>query len=581
MATTRAAFSRRAELSPGSRGLGDLKNDAAGSLIMNRKHSSWYQQDTHNRTAQQQPFGQRKVPQAGQSSYVPDKRGAKTQTQLPPRNSSLKRKRKDAIEDATPIVGHKKRSQALLASDTEGRNVEVSAVEESDPIEYWRREGRWPRQLFEIDDKTRAYIARDLNEERWLRDFFIPNMEQAKHGLGHIPSILARERSSSSVRRKKSDAGSSADTSTPSDQKPRESKSSVYIHPGFPTLLQTYGSFLKKDREGIAKESKATCQSLFEAVQPCPVDSLFSDDLFESTCEEVQDRNEAKVIQDIARLIVPSARHLAIHGAKHLDCLTESVNEGWNNSIPLLKPRPQPDYAVGFGRSAFTDEQLARLAPFIGKLTDTSMFIATFYMYFPFLTCEVKCGAAALDIADRQNAHSMTLAVRGIVELFRLVKREKELNRQILAFSVSHDHRNVRIYGHYPVIKGDKTSFYRHPIHEFSFVALDGKEKWTTYKFTKNVYDVWMPEHLKRICSVIDKIPADVSFEMSQQSDLQFQDTGLSQDLESYSVAQSTEDSTSLQGGASKASVSNAENNTPDTSVSQSGPFKKPRKRRM
>ena len=44
--------------------------------------------------------------------------------------------------------------------------------------------------------------------------------------------------------------------------------------------------------------------------------------------------------------------------------------------------------------------------------------MATYYMYFPFLTCEVKCGAAALDVADRQNAHSMTLAVRGIVELF-------------------------------------------------------------------------------------------------------------------------------------------------------------------
>lgn len=58
-------------------------------------------------------------------------------------------------------------------------------------------------------------------------------------------------------------------------------------------------------------------------------------------------------------------------------------------------------------------------------------------MYFPFLTCEVKCGAAALDIADRQNAHSMILAVRGVVELFRLVKREKEPHREILAFSTT------------------------------------------------------------------------------------------------------------------------------------------------
>ena len=117
--------------------------------------------------------------------------------------------------------------------------------------------------------------------------------------------------------------------------------------------------------------------------------------------------------------------------------MIESVNEGWNNSIPLTSTRPQPDYSVGFKRDAFTEDQLAKLSPFIGDFIagDQSFFMATYYMYFPFLTCEVKCGAAALDIADRQNAHSVTLAVRAIVELFRVVKREDEINRKILAFS--------------------------------------------------------------------------------------------------------------------------------------------------
>jgi hypothetical protein len=133
---------------------------------------------------------------------------------------------------------------------------------------------------------------------------------------------------------------------------------------------------------------------------------------------------------------------------------------------------------VGFRQEAFTNDQLNKIQPFVGELTDTSFFMATYYMYFPFLTCEAKCGAAALDIADRQNAHSMTLAVRGVVELFRLAKREKELHREILAFSVSHDHRTVRIYGHYPVIDGKNTTFYRHSICKFSFTELDGKEKW-------------------------------------------------------------------------------------------------------
>ena len=105
------------------------------------------------------------------------------------------------------------------------------------------------------------------------------------------------------------------------------------------------------------------------------------------------------------------------------------------------------------------------------------------------------------------------MVVRGIVELFRLVKREKELHRQILAFSISHDHSSVRIYGHYPLVDGYKTTFYRHPIHEFSL-------KWIAYKFTKNVYDIWMPTHLQRICSVIDKIPLNLNFKVSQQSEV-------------------------------------------------------------
>jgi hypothetical protein len=134
---------------------------------------------------------------------------------------------------------------------------------------------------------------------------------------------------------------------------------------------------------------------------------------------------------------------------------------------------------VGFGRSAFINDQLKKLMPFVGEVADTftSIFIATWQMYFPFLIYKVKCGAAALDIADRQNAHSITLIVRGIVELFRLIKRKKELHWEILAFLISHDHEIVRIYGHYPVINRDETTFYRHPIYKFDFTELDGKEK--------------------------------------------------------------------------------------------------------
>ncbi|KAH7378852.1 hypothetical protein BKA64DRAFT_559695, partial [Cadophora sp. MPI-SDFR-AT-0126] len=226
-------------------------------------------------------------------------------------------------------------------------------------------------------------------------------------------------------------------STTPSDQKPREAKSTPYQDARYKTILATKGSFIDESDLGITDKSKNNLQTLLSAEQQVPHDSLFRDDLFKSTCRKIQDRNETRVIRDISLLMVPSAETLATCGATNLQCLIESTNGGWNNSIPITKTRPQPDYSVGFRREAFTEDQLKRLGPFVGDLTDTSFFMATYYMYFPFLTCEVKCGAAALDIADRQNAHSMTMAVRGIVELFRFVKRENELHREILAFSTS------------------------------------------------------------------------------------------------------------------------------------------------
>merc|ERR1711939_1168276 len=234
--------------------------------------------------------------------------------------------------------------------------------------------------------------------------------------------LLARKKSSSSLRAKQSEAGSATPSSTtPSDQKPREAKSTLYTRPSYETVLATKGSFMSKFDLGITDASKRLCRTLLEAEQSVPQDTLFRDDLFDETCESVRARNEAMVVRDISPLICPSAQVLRIYGAKHLKPLNESVNEGWNSAVPFYGPRPQPDYSVGFGRSAFTNSQLEKLTPFVGEVADTftSYFMATWQMYLPFLTCEVKCGAAALDIADRQNAHSMTLAVRGTVELFR------------------------------------------------------------------------------------------------------------------------------------------------------------------
>jgi hypothetical protein len=438
-----------------------------------------------------------------------------------------------------------------------------------DPIDYWRRKGHWPEVYFKQDDKTRKDFRDDFKDDSeldpWYETYSTPN-----EGMNHL---LARKKLSSS------DA-----PTTPSDQKPREVKSTPYARPSYETVLATKGSFMDEGDLGITDTSKSFCRTLLEKDQAVPPDSLFRDDLFDNTCRKIRDRNETMVIRDIALLIVPSAQTLATYGATHLKHLTESVNEGWNSAISFYGSRPQPDYSVGFGRSAFTDDQLDKLKPFVGEIdTFASYFMATWRMYFPFLTCEVKCGTAALDIADRQNAHSMTLAVRGVVELFRLVKRENELHREILAFSISHNHRAVRIYGHYPVINGNETTFYRHPIRTFDFTELDGRDKWTAYRFTKNVYNIWIPMHLSRICSVVDELPLNINFEVSELPASEV--SGLSQVFEDQSLPQASNPAISSQArnNHSQSSLAGSHHITPDTYLSQGtqgGAFKMPKKRR-
>lgn len=304
---------------------------------------------------------------------------------------------------------------------------------------------------------------------------------------------------------------------TPGDEGPNEEKPNIwYGDARYSLLLQNYGSYMDISELGINCESKRLVRDLLSLEQPVPMGTLFDDEVFVNACRNLQGRNEARITRDISRLIVPSAEEFALDD-RTFQPLVESVHEGWDNSFAVTNPRPQPCYSVGFKREAFTEEQLNKLSLYIRDVTDggRSLFMATYYMYFPFLTYEV----GTLDIADRQNAHSMTLAVRGITELFRAANRGNDIERQIVAFSISHDHRSVRIYGHYPVITGRHTAYYRHPIHAFDITALDGRDKWTAYRFTKNLYDIHMANFFPAICAAIDDLPLDSDCDLPPPSE--------------------------------------------------------------
>lgn len=73
-------------------------------------------------------------------------------------------------------------------------------------------------------------------------------------------SLLARKKSTSSLRRK----GSESSAATPSDEKPREEKSAPYKHRRYEILLGTKGSFMRDSDAGITDESIRLYQSLLD-----------------------------------------------------------------------------------------------------------------------------------------------------------------------------------------------------------------------------------------------------------------------------------------------------------------------------
>ena len=419
-----------------------------------------------------------------------------------------------------------------------------------------------------IAESQRSHISYWAKEKDWPKEFFEAKEYFPQDSMAHLLTIT---KPMATLRRKWSESSMITST-TPSDQKPREEKCAPYRSPNYEILLEIQGSSYMRDHKlGVRDECKKLCEKLLQTKQPVPRDTIFRDDVFKITCDKLRGKNEARIIKDLTPLLVPSIEPFATLGAEHLDVAVESVNEGWNDCVPIIRPRPQPDYAAGFSRYAFSNDQLRRLQPFLGLPQDLSYFMGTRYMHFPFLTCEIKCGNAASDVADRQNAHSMTVALKGVVELFKLVNREQEVNRRILGFSFSHDDKQMRIFGHYPVIDEDTVTYWRYPIHDFVFMERSGLEKWTAYTFTKNLYDIWVAPHFKLICSAVDDVPIKQwKPAIPEPSHLLLsQSSGLSQFMEDQTFTQEA------QGRDNQSRPMDLQPMTPDTSIQSTTKRKK------
>ena len=330
--------------------------------------------------------------------------------------------------------------------------------------------------------------------------------------LPDSPQKFERMAKAPSTKRPRS-ASDASEVSLPSDTETestvsRATKNSIYKNPRYPTVMASKGSFMHESSHGPLPEERDLCKRLLVETTPPPDDPVFEPQRLLRLRTLLQDRSELRVCIDLHPRLVPSAEMLALQHPHDFENLVEGHNDRWLDAVVFYKKLPQPDRTVAYPLSSFTVAERRKL----GLVPEcASWFTTRDGMMFPFFTCEVKCGKEALAIADRANTNSMTIALRAVVELHRQAGDVMAVHRRILGFSISHDDGIVRIYAHYPEIEGEKTTYFRSSIREFSYADKDAHDRWTSYTFVRNLYTQFAPDHLQRIKEAIGRLPDPLS----------------------------------------------------------------------
>ncbi|KAI4209040.1 MAG: hypothetical protein LQ351_007988 [Letrouitia transgressa] len=418
----------------------------------------------------QQPSPSPPKPEANKSSQHPQESGA---------DQGLKRKRKRpqgpkdlTSQDQGNLISKRTRIASPDGSNKEQEEVRNTNSVNNFSIEHWRETGYWSPKYLDFN----SAMSRPLNQKRSSSS--LSYTQSVKEGLNPPQYTL-----------------------------------------GYEQVLQNAGIYMNEEPgQTISDNSQELCEVLLNSFFPPPSNNSFGGQSFLLTLNEMRNENEARVQRDITPLLVPCASLLylcdRVLQCRHLSAKIQSV---WTKVTPLAGPLPIPDYVVGLKQSAFTSDEILRLQIYSAPNKPT---IFRDGLYFPFLVCEVKCGENGLNTAQRQSMHVASVAANAIVELFQdpAVFRVKELDREILVFSISHDYEDVRIHGHYAHIEGDKITLHRHLIRILNIRDQNGKEKWTTYHIVRKIYDYFAPIHLERIRGAVAKLPVGSTFGISSSS---------------------------------------------------------------
>lgn len=389
------------------------------------------------------------------------------------RDDSLSNKQKLQFDETAP----KKNTPVTESAEKPAEELGVQEVEQKErfgPISYWASHHTWPKSFTEhnstASSNTNKKRQRKLYSSRSGKDERLRSYSQSRRD-GEVP----------------------------------EQYTAAYEQH---ILTKGLNMDLLIGEELVSEESKKLCSDLQQITQETIAPTVFPAEAIRKVINYCLNRNEAIVNRDVTSMIIPSITSLYFGGDKSLEHVIDEINADWYEQCILEGPRIRPDLAIGLFSSAFTEEEVEKLKRYTSVDNWTQI---TMHMFFPFLMGEVKCGKESLNIADRQNMHSCSVAVRALLRIeqeadkYRPEKKIASLNRQVLVFSISHDQQDARLYGHYAIIEGDKWTYYRYRIRKFDLI--DNNSLLAIHNFVRNILKSYLPKHLRRLKDSVAALP--------------------------------------------------------------------------
>lgn len=233
--------------------------------------------------------------------------------------------------------------------------------------------------------------------------------------------------------------------------------------------------------------------------------------------------NEMRLVRDITPLLAPPPENL--HKSKWfkqkrvareqnvpfqepltgLENICETLDMEWTQVEVICGPRPKPDVVMGIHVRAFTETEKVFLEHY--DLPHSPLMFPE-DMCLPFFICEAKSQYKTANV-DLQAMHAASVASRAIWRFCERVGQTKELEKEFLLFSMTHNNKDVRIWGHFIVpgldaLEPEKLFHRRHLIYETCITTDFEQLNWAkTYHIVRGIYDLFYPMHLQRIKRVL------------------------------------------------------------------------------